>query len=196
MEISTLAIIGTLVTIYIRLAIVGRDNKRLRAEMLHGFGALDKKIDTLRTEMNNGDQALRDELSKEIKTGDQALRTDMNTGNQALANKIDQLRTDMNNGDQALAGKIDTVDKSLSGKIDQLRTDMIAGDQALAGKIETTSQALRDELSREMNRGFDIVYQRLDRIEDSVLDLTRSLGQVEGRSEMLSTASHSPANPH
>ncbi|MCY3653112.1 MAG: hypothetical protein OXG89_08825 [bacterium] len=196
MEISTLAIIGTLVTIYIRLAIVGRDNKRLRAEMLHGFGALDKKIDTLRTEMkagdqalagkidelrtdmNNGDQALRDELSKEIKTGDQALRTDMNTGNQALANKIDQLRTDMNNGDQAL------------------RTDMIAGDQALAGKIETTSQALRDELSREMNRGFDIVYQRLDRIEDSVLDLTRSLGQVEGRSEMLSTASHSPANPH
>lgn len=152
MEISTLAIIGTLVTIYIRLAIVGRDNKRLRAEMLHGFGALDKKIDTLRTEMKAGDQA--------------------------LAGKIDELRTDMNNGDQAL------------------RTDMIAGDQALAGKIETTSQALRDELSREMNRGFDIVYQRLDRIEDSVLDLTRSLGQVEGRSEMLSTASHSPANPH
>ncbi|MXX63594.1 MAG: hypothetical protein F4Z36_00685, partial [Acidimicrobiia bacterium] len=58
MEISTLAIIGTLVTIYIRLAIVGRDNKRLRAEMLHGFGALDKKIDTLRTDMKAGDQAL------------------------------------------------------------------------------------------------------------------------------------------
>lgn len=163
MEISTLAIIGTLVTIYIRLAIVGRDNKRLRAEMLHGFGALDKKIDTLRTEM---------------KAGDQALAGKIDTVDKSLSGKIDQLRTDMNNGDQAL------------------RTDMIAGDQALAGKIETTSQALRDELSREMNRGFDIVYQRLDRIEDSVLDLTRSLGQVEGRSEMLSTASHSPANPH
>ncbi|MYH55797.1 MAG: hypothetical protein F4135_06615, partial [Acidimicrobiia bacterium] len=80
MEISTLAIIGTLVTIYIRLAIVGRDNKRLRAEMLHGFGALDKKIDTLRTEMKAGDQA--------------------------LAGKIEELRTDMNNGDQALGEKL------------------------------------------------------------------------------------------
>ncbi|MXZ06924.1 MAG: hypothetical protein F4Y75_05380 [Acidimicrobiia bacterium] len=106
MEISTLAIIGTLVTIYIRLAIVGRDNKRLRAEMLHGFGALDKKIDTLRTEMkagdqalagkidelrtdmNNGDQALRDELSKEIKTGDQALRNNRSSRKQEIARNL------------------------------------------------------------------------------------------------------------
>ncbi len=90
----------------------------------------------------------------------------------------------------ALLGVVITLilylDRARRSDIAQLRTEMrdgLAEVRADNAQLRTEMRADNAQLRTEMNDGFKRVYQRIDKLTDTVMDLCRRVGRLEGRVE-------------
>jgi predicted negative regulator of RcsB-dependent stress response len=79
-------------------------------------------------------------------------------------------------------------ERTRRAEIAALRRDMNAGFAALREESKGDIAALRDELKEEMSLGFARTDRRSDQLTTSVIALAESVGQVKGRTEVLTTA--------
>ena len=98
------------------------------------------------------------------------------------------LRRDMNAGFTVLRdefkGEVAGVRDELRGEIVGVRGEVVGVRDELRGEIV----AVRDELKADMSSGFARMDRRFDNLTAGLVALAESVGQVKGRTEVLTTA--------
>ena len=110
-----------------------------------------------------------------------ALRRDMNAGFTVLR---DEFKGEVAGVRDELRGEILGVRGEVVGVRDELRGEIVGVRDGFRGEIV----AVRDELKADMSSGFARMDRRFDNLTAGLVALAESVGQVKGRTEVLTTA--------
>ena len=121
-----------------------------------------------------------------------ALRQDMNAGFSAQTKATDDLRKDMNAGfaaerEATTAGFAAEREATTAG-LDNLRKEMKADMNAGFGAQTEATDNLRKEMHDTITVSATRTDTRVNELTTAMIDLAKSLGRVEGRTEVLAAA--------